>query len=233
MSKESGLVTNPPPYNPEFCQPLEANVIDYQTQFGQSEDVNASGVQNESRCCRATRREVGGAAALGTVAGLAIAGPIVGIAAGAGAAALATSHSGAVGGQTRRTGESVARVGDRVKEVDKKHRVSERSLKLAKDAVSKSKEVDEKYQIVNKSKRAVNETKQMAKGLDEKHHLAAKSRIAARSVSGKAKQINEKHHVSEKSRKAATMTWNKTVAGATVLSRKINKKVSADPVDVM
>ncbi|KAL7467991.1 hypothetical protein ACHAXS_008212 [Conticribra weissflogii] len=233
MSKESGLISNPPPYNPEFRKPLEAEVLDYQTQFGQGEDVNAPGFQNDSRNCRATRREVGGAAALGTVAGLAVAGPIVGIVAGTGAAAVATSHSGPVGGHTRRAGESVARVGDRVKEVDKKYSVSERSLKLAKDVALKSKEIDGKYQLVDKSKRAVYEAKQKAKEVDEKHHLAEKSKTAVRSVAEKAKQINEKHQVSEKSKKAATTTWNKTVAGARFVSSKINKKNSGGPVDII
>jgi len=72
------------------------------------------------------RRVVGGAAAAGAIAGLVLAGPIVAIAVAGGAAAVATTR-GKAGEVTRATGEVMAQAGDRLQNLDKKHKISEKA----------------------------------------------------------------------------------------------------------
>mmetsp|Transcript_3742 Transcript_3742/g.5497 ORF Transcript_3742/g.5497 Transcript_3742/m.5497 type:complete len:132 (+) Transcript_3742:48-443(+) len=73
-------------------------------------------------------RVLGGAAAAGGIAGLVFAGPVIGVVAGAGAAVVATTH-GKAGKVFRKSGEAMAVAGDRLKQIDKKHHVVERTSK--------------------------------------------------------------------------------------------------------
>ena len=73
-----------------------------------------------------SRRQVGGAAALGGIAGLVVAGPIIGLIAAGGAAAVATSH-GKAGDVARAGGDVMSDAGVRLKHFDQKHRVVEKT----------------------------------------------------------------------------------------------------------
>ena len=76
-----------------------------------------------------TKRQVGGAAAVGGIVGLIVAGPVVAIAAGIGIAVVATTK-GKVGDVARASGDVVASAGDRLKQLDEKHHVSETTSKV-------------------------------------------------------------------------------------------------------
>lgn len=81
---------------------------------------------DEARSGGATGRQLGGAAAVGGLAGLILVGPIVGLAAATGLAAVAMT--GTIAGRaTRASGESVANgatwTGKRCKQINEKHHV--------------------------------------------------------------------------------------------------------------
>ena len=80
------------------------------------------------------RRQVGGAAVAGGIAGLVLAGPLVAVLLAGGAAAVATTR-GKAGQVTRATGEAMAQAGDRLKAIDQKHHFTEKACKgIAKSA---------------------------------------------------------------------------------------------------
>ena len=83
---------------------------------------------------REERRQVGGAAVAGGIAGLVLIGPVVGLMLAGGAAAVATTK-GKAGQVTRATGEVMAKAGDRLKEMNRKHHITEKASQgLAKSA---------------------------------------------------------------------------------------------------
>lgn len=69
-----------------------------------------------------TRRQVGGAAVAGGIAGLVLLGPVIGLVAAGGAAAVATSR-GKAGQVARASGDVVSDAGSRLKQFDEKHHV--------------------------------------------------------------------------------------------------------------
>jgi len=73
-------------------------------------------------------RVIGGAAAAGGFAGLVLIGPVVGVIVGAGAAIAATTN-GSAGNAARKSGEVMASAGDRLKTIDKKHHVVQKTSK--------------------------------------------------------------------------------------------------------
>jgi hypothetical protein len=77
---------------------------------------------------RGTKRQVGGAAVAGGLAGLFLAGP-VGCVVVAGGAALCATTRGQVGNVARASGDTMATVGDRLKKVDQKHHVVDKTSK--------------------------------------------------------------------------------------------------------
>mmetsp|Transcript_16886 Transcript_16886/g.31565 ORF Transcript_16886/g.31565 Transcript_16886/m.31565 type:complete len:162 (-) Transcript_16886:42-527(-) len=84
---------------------------------------------------KGTNRQVGGAAIAAGVAGALLVGPVVGLAAGAGAAVLAARNKGSAGNVARASGEAVANTGERLRKFDQKHHVTAKASKgLAKGA---------------------------------------------------------------------------------------------------
>lgn len=75
-----------------------------------------------------TRRQLGGAAVAGGLAGLVLAGPVLGVVA-AGGAALAVTSRGKTGDVARAGGDAMASVGDRLKKINDKHHVVEKTSK--------------------------------------------------------------------------------------------------------
>jgi hypothetical protein len=75
-----------------------------------------------------TKRQLRGAAAAGGLTGLVLFGPVIGAVAAGGAALAATSKGGA-GNVARASGDVMGSVGDRLKKIDKKHHVVEKTSK--------------------------------------------------------------------------------------------------------
>jgi hypothetical protein len=75
-----------------------------------------------------TKRQVGGAAVAGGLAGLLLAGP-VGCVVVAGGAAICATTRGQVGNVARASGEMMATAGDRLKKIDQKHHVVDKTSK--------------------------------------------------------------------------------------------------------
>ena len=73
-----------------------------------------------------TKRQVGGAAVVGGMLGFAIAGPLIGVAFGIGAAVASTTKSKA-GDVARASGDVMAAAGDRLKKLNQKHHVVEKT----------------------------------------------------------------------------------------------------------
>ena len=76
-----------------------------------------------------TKRQVGGAAAVGGIVGLIVAGPVIAVAVGIGVAVAATTK-GKVGDVARASGDVVASAGDRLKHLDEKHQVTQTTSKV-------------------------------------------------------------------------------------------------------
>jgi hypothetical protein len=75
-----------------------------------------------------TRRQLRGAAVAGGLTGFLLGGPIIGAVA-AGGGVLAVTSKGKVGEVARSTGEVMASAGDRLKRIDQKHHVVEKTSK--------------------------------------------------------------------------------------------------------
>lgn len=75
-----------------------------------------------------TKRQVGGAAVAGALAGLLLAGPVGSVVVAGGAALCATTR-GQVGNVARASGEMMASAGDRLKKLDQKHHVVDKTSK--------------------------------------------------------------------------------------------------------
>lgn len=118
-------------------------------------------------------REVGGAAAMGGMAGLLVFGPLGGLLGAGGGAVAATTH-GKTGATTRAVGDVVASAGERLQRFSRQHRVPEQSSK-GMSSMSKS-----------------------VQSFEDTHHVkerAAKTLVAA----GKSwKSFDQKHSVTEK-----------------------------------
>ncbi|KAL7427293.1 hypothetical protein ACHAXM_000786 [Skeletonema potamos] len=208
-----------PPCNPDFREDKEEDYA-----IAPSEDSSTQPQQPTER----TKRQVGGAAVAAGIAGLAVSGPILGVAAAGGAAYAATTNSGVPGSVARQTGESVASVGDKCKEIDQKHNIMKRSTQMVKTAAKKTREFDEKHKItstsIETSKKIGTSAWEGAKKIDEKHHVVDNTKLAAKKAIEKAKHVNQKHHVTEKTAKAASFTSKKVLAGAKFVSSKMMTK---------
>lgn len=132
---------------------------------------------------RPAHKIITGAAVVGGVAGLVVAGPILGIAGGIAAGALAASK-GPGGNLSRAAGE------------------------LAVTATERAQKANEKHHIVENSKKAAGKMVDGAKSIDEKHHVVEKSKEAAGNVVNGAKRFEEKHHVMEKATTGLTKSLN-------------------------
>ena len=102
----------------------------YDNNLGNEEEIIVDGdaaiMDEDEHNPWGTRRQVGGAAALGGIAGLVVAGPIIGLIAAGGAAAVATSR-GKAGHVARAGGDVMSDAGVRLKHFDQKHRVVEKT----------------------------------------------------------------------------------------------------------
>mmetsp|Transcript_5954 Transcript_5954/g.8933 ORF Transcript_5954/g.8933 Transcript_5954/m.8933 type:complete len:174 (-) Transcript_5954:115-636(-) len=131
--------------------------------------------QKSSSSSSTTSDKVIGAAAIaGGVAGLVVAGPLVGVIGAVGAGALATQNNKA-GDVARASGDVVISAGKRAKAVDEKHHVVDKTKKAAAGVIQKGKDIDEKHHIRDKTKKAASDLVQKTKEFEEKHKLGEKA----------------------------------------------------------
>merc|ERR1711959_276436 len=102
-------------------------------------------------------REVGGAAVAGGLAGLLVAGPVGGLVAASGGAAVASKNKGKAGNVARKTGETLASAGDRLKTFSKKH-LPEKASKGIASAGNHLKTFDEKHQVTKRTSQVTKKT---------------------------------------------------------------------------
>jgi hypothetical protein len=90
------------------------------------DDTNSTSQQRQQR---RRRRQIGGAAAVGGIVGLCCIGPVFGIVAASGAAAVAatTKKGHAMGDVVRSTGEVAAHTGDKLQQFNRQHRIVEKT----------------------------------------------------------------------------------------------------------
>lgn len=99
-------------------------------------------------------REMSGAAVAGGIAGLLIAGPIVGLVAAGGAAVLATTQ-GRAGDVARATGNVAASAGDRVKRINEKHHIVERTGTGLKKVGTTLQKLDKKHKVTETTSKGI------------------------------------------------------------------------------
>jgi hypothetical protein len=118
--------SHPSQYTPAPMPPTSIPEPDITVDDGIVEQLNST-LNNENENPH-TRRQLRGAAVAGGVTGFLLGGPILGAVA-AGGAALAVTNKGKAGQVARSTGEVMASAGDRLKRVDRKHHVIEKTSK--------------------------------------------------------------------------------------------------------
>ena len=140
--------------------------------------------ESTDRSAKSAKDKVIGAAAIaGGVAGLVIAGPLVGVVGAVGAGALAT--------QNNKGGEVARASGD-----------------VVLSAGQKAKELDEKHHVVEKTKQGMSGFFQKGKEIDEKHHITEKTKVAAGGLMQKTKEFEEKHGFGKKAGETMTKGLN-------------------------
>jgi hypothetical protein len=124
----------PPSTNPAFNPEPDFTVDDGFVEQLNSTENNNTNIDNENPH---TRRQLGGAAVAGGLTGLILGGPIIAAVA-AGGAVVAVTSKGKAGEVARSSGEVTASAGDRLKKVDQKHHVVEKTSKGFSKGFSKS-----------------------------------------------------------------------------------------------
>ena len=119
-------------------------------------------------------REMGGAAAIGGMAGLIVLGPIGGLL-GAGGGAVAATTKGKTGATTRAVGDVVASAGERLKRFSSQHHVHEKSSKGV-STVSKSvQSFEDKHHVKERAAKTLVAAGQNWKSFDQKHRVTEKT----------------------------------------------------------
>jgi hypothetical protein len=116
---------------------------------------------------------VGAAAVAGTVAGMALGGPALAIASGAGVAYAASMDQGCCGNFTRSTGKGVLKLKDKVEEWEEKHHYVENAAKSAKQGVAK---MDERNHFLENASQVIQKKFEQAQEYEESHHVLEKIR---------------------------------------------------------
>mmetsp|Transcript_15711 Transcript_15711/g.20908 ORF Transcript_15711/g.20908 Transcript_15711/m.20908 type:complete len:183 (-) Transcript_15711:511-1059(-) len=145
----------------------------FQTQYSNSSS-SLEPPKSEKNKNKIKGKQVGGAAIAGTIVGLVAAGPLIGVVAGVGAAAVAVTSTKA-GHFARKSGDAVNAVGDQAKKINEQHQVVDKTKKVGNSVFGKAKEVDENHHVVDKTKNAASGAFRTAKNFDEKHQIVGKT----------------------------------------------------------
>lgn len=134
--------------------------IDSQVEYGLEPNVDDVSREEAARRgdgdddLQGTKRQVGGAAVAAGLAGVLIAGPVVGLVAAGGAAVVATTK-GSAGNVARAAGDVTASAGERLRKFDKKHQVTS---KASKGFVKGAKWVSKKMKVKDRNSAGENLT---------------------------------------------------------------------------
>eukprot|EP00542_Grammatophora_oceanica_P012096 CAMPEP_0194031512 /NCGR_PEP_ID=MMETSP0009_2-20130614/4672_1 /TAXON_ID=210454 /ORGANISM="Grammatophora oceanica, Strain CCMP 410" /LENGTH=159 /DNA_ID=CAMNT_0038671693 /DNA_START=119 /DNA_END=594 /DNA_ORIENTATION=+ len=104
----------------------ETDPLSYNEDFAVDENKAVVEAEAAAKEDKAKPGQFVGAAVVGGVVGLVVGGPLIAVGLGAGAVALAATKTRA-GKVTRQTGGAVASVGGKVRQVDQKHHISEKT----------------------------------------------------------------------------------------------------------
>ena len=139
----------------------------------QQEQIEGDADNSNENKKHPAHKVITGAAVVGGVAGLVVAGPLIGVVGSVAAGALAATK-GPGGNLSRAAGEVVV------------------------SATERAQKLNEQHHIVQHSKEAAGKVVEGAKAIDEKHNVVGKSKIVAGNVFSNAKKFEENHHVLEK-----------------------------------
>ena len=92
---------------------------------------------------------VAGAAAVGGVAAFVLAGPLVGLAA-AGGAAYAATRNDEVGAAATSTGKAALAIGDKAREINEEHKISDKVAEGAKNSLAWAHDMNERHDVSGK-----------------------------------------------------------------------------------
>lgn len=102
--------------------------MDTEEDYGANKSVNPSTQQTHQDSERKkSKRITQGAAIVGGITGVIVAGPVLGIIGAVGAAVVASQNNGVAGDIVRASGGAIMTVGDTAKEIDGKYRVIDKS----------------------------------------------------------------------------------------------------------
>jgi hypothetical protein len=134
----------------------------------------------------------------GGVVGTLLGGPLLGAVAG-GAAAYCVEQEGAAGDISRALGE------------------------VAKTTGAKVKELNEKHHLLEKSKQAADEAWVKVKDFEVEHNLAEKGKIAAKEAWENAKKLNREHKIMDKLAAFALLCLEQIIKIVERVARKLNQ----------
>lgn len=142
----------PEPSAPLFEPDIPVATSVSEENYGRQHSTNNIGEPNKSdkSKIKVPDKVVGAAAVAGGVAGLVVAGPVLGIVGAVGAGILATENSKA-GDVARASGDVVLSAKDRAKKIDEKHHVVDKTKKATSTFVSKAKEFEKKHHVGEKT----------------------------------------------------------------------------------
>lgn len=149
-----------------------------------------------------TKRQLCGATIAGGLAGLFCGGPVVGAMTACGAA-LAISSRSNTGAFARDGGEAVAKIGDKIREMDQKHHIVDKTKESASKIGDKIKELDQKHHIVDQTKENASKIGDKIREIDEKHHFVDKTKDNAAKIGYRVREIDQKHHIVDKTKENA------------------------------
>ena len=145
----------------------------FHAQEYQQEQLEANAAKSNETKKHPAHKIITGAAVVGGVTGLVVAGPLIGIVGGVVAGSLAATK-GPGGNLSRAAGEVVV------------------------SATERAQKLNEQHHIVQHSKEAAGRVVEGAKAIDEKHHVVEKSKTVAGNAFSNAKKFEENHRVLEK-----------------------------------
>ena len=143
-----------------------------------------------------TGSQLGGAAVVGGVAGVVLAGPLVGIAA-AGGLAYASTKRGTAGDLCRSTGQAVSDVGQEVKEFNEDHKITEQAWSGLQTGVQSVQQFEQQHRWGEQTKNAAGTAWSSARDLEQEHELGDKTKRGLGQAWQSARQFDRDNKVSE------------------------------------
>jgi len=143
-----------------------------------------------------TGSQLGGAAAVGGLAGAVLAGPLVGIAAAAGGAYAATTR-GTAGDLTRSTGQAVSNVGQEVKEFNEDHNIAKQAWSGVQQGVQSIQQFEQQHRWGENTTRAAGTMWATAREFEQKNEIGEKTKRGLGQAWQSAKQFERDNKVAE------------------------------------